>query len=242
MTQTPNANATRGIYGRSWRLLRSNWLIVVPGLVVGAVSGIVTQLLLPVNADLSGPLADVPASIATTLAVNVVAIVAALLSIAYTTGMANAAWERGTATFADGRRALQRDTGRILVAMLALGLIGVVAALLAPYTALLSLAAYAFLCLYTMPSAVVGERNGLAAIAESARMAYAYALPTLLTILAIFAIGIVVGILAALVDLMPLLGHVLSAIVLQAVVAYVTLLVVGLYRAERGLGTAETAP
>jgi hypothetical protein len=233
---TKPSSVTAGIFGRAWQLLRRNWTIVVPGLVVGLLSGVVSELIVPSKSDFGdGPLASLPASVASALAVNVVALVAALLSIAYTTGMANAAWEHGTAHFADGRRALQRDTGRILVAMLGLAAIGIVAALVAPYTAFLSLAIYAFFCLYTMPSAVVGERGGFGAIAESVRLASTYALPTLFTILVIFAVGVVMGTLAAFIDSVPFLGHVLSAIVLQVVVAYVTLVVVGLYRIERSL-------
>lgn len=219
---------------RSWQLLRRNWTIVVPGLVIGVAAGIVTELIAPYHRGLDeGPLSDVPASVAAALTVDLVAVVASVLSIAYTTGMASAAWQHGRATFADGRHALMRDAGPIFVACLGLAVLGILASLAAPYTAFLSFVAYAFFCIYTIPAAVVGGRRGLAAIGESARIAYGRALPTLLMVLAVVAIAMVMAVAGELVAVAPFVGPILSAVVLQAVVAYATLVVVGEYLALR---------
>jgi len=231
---TPPNPAVSSVLARAWSLLRCNWSIVVPGLVIGLVSGIVTELVSPAHRGFDeGPLSNVPASVATALTVNLVAVVATVLSIAFTTGMASAAWQRGTATFADGWRALTRDVGHIVVAGLGLAILGAIAALAAPYTAFLSFVAYAFFCIYTMAAAVVGERRGLAAIAESASIAFDRTVPTLLMVLAIVAIAIVMAVVSELIGVAPFIGPVLSALVLQAVVAYVTLVVVGEYLALR---------
>jgi hypothetical protein len=236
----------RSVLARSWQLLRANWTIVIPGLVIGVAAGILTELVSAAQAGLdeSPVLASIPAAVASMLTVGVVAIVATLLSIAYTTGMANAAWQHGTATFADGWHAFTHDGRSIFVAMIGLAVLGVLAAALAPYTAFLSFVAYAFFCIYTMPAAVVGGRRGLEAIRESARIAYVRAMPTLVMVVAIVAIAAAMAVVGELAAVAPFVGPVLAAVMLQAVVAYVTLVVVGEYvalRAEEGLPSEQAA-
>jgi hypothetical protein len=222
------------ILWRSLDLLRRNPSIVVPGLIVGVAAGVVTDFIQARRgSDDDAPFSNVPASIAAAVSVDAIAIAAAVLSIAYTTGMASAAWERGKATFRDGRVALAHGAGHIVVAMVGLTALGVVAAILAPYTALISFVIYGFFCVYTMPAAVVGGLRGLAAIAESVRIAYRRALPTMLMVIAIVAIAVVLGIAGALLSTAPFVGDVLSAVLLQVLVAYVTLVVVGEYLALR---------
>lgn len=238
------ARSVENVLLRSWQLLRANWWIVVPGLVFGFVAGVASELLAPSRGSLDGaPLPqNVPASIASALTSDAVAIVATVLSIAYTTGMANAAWERGAATFLDGRRAFFHEGGHVLVAVVGLAVLGVVAAVAAPYTAYVSLLAYVFFGIYTMPAAVVGELRGLAAIAESARVAYGRPVQTLLLVLAVAAVAALLGVVDALLGATPFLGSILAAVALQAVIAYVTLVVVGEYRAQRQQGTGPSSP
>jgi hypothetical protein len=80
-----------------------------------------------------------------------------------------------------------------------------------------------------MAAAVVGERSGVEAIAESIRIAYRRPTPTLVMVVAIVAIVAVMGLVAELLEAAPLVGPLLSTIVLQIVIAYVTLVVVGEY-------------
>jgi hypothetical protein len=209
-------------------LLLRNGTIVVPGLVVGAVAAVVQFALV------QGDATESHTSLLLGLLSWVVQIVAAILSIAYTTGMANVAWQSGQARFSDGRRAFRRDGAHVLVAMLALFALGTVAALLAPYTFFLSLFVYAFFCIYTMASAVVGERPGLVAIAESAEIAFGRPLPTLLMVLGIGLIAMGAGSLALLLSFAPLIGPLVGELIVQGAIAYVVLVVVGEYRALRG--------
>ncbi|MBD5654422.1 MAG: hypothetical protein IAI50_04490, partial [Candidatus Eremiobacteraeota bacterium] len=125
--------AAGNVFARSWQLLARNGAIVVPGLVIGVLGAVVQYALA------AGDPADLQGSVWTGLLLWIVQIVAAILSIAYTTGMANVAWQTGRAGFADGRRAFRRDGGHVFVAMIALFVIGTGAALLAPFTFALSL-------------------------------------------------------------------------------------------------------
>lgn len=143
------AGRNADVFGRAWQLFARNLSIVVPGLVAGALTAVLEQLL------------------TTWLWIDVTQIVAAILTISYTTGMADAAWRLGRARFSDGRRAFRRDGRHVLVAMLALMLLGAAAAVLAPYTFSFSIAAYVFFCIYTLAAAVVGERPGFLAVVES---------------------------------------------------------------------------
>ncbi len=220
----------RRVFARSWELLAKNFGVVVPGLAAGVFTAIAQYALVP------WPVAPLATSALSRLLLDVVQIVAAIVSISYTTGMADAAWETGHATLADGARAFSRDGRHVLVAMLALIVLGVAAASLVPYTLALSLVAYAFLCIYTMASAVVGERPGVGAVIESAEIAFARPLPTLLLVLGIAAVAVATGIVGSLFVVVPLVGPLLAAIILEASLAYVVLVVVGEYRSLRGSG------
>jgi hypothetical protein len=160
-----------------------------------------------------------------------VQLIASILSIAYTTGMADAAWRDGRARFSDGARAFRRDAGHVLVAMLLLLAIGFVAAVAAPYTLGLSLFVYMFFCIYTMAAAVAGERPGVLALRESIDIAFARPLTTLLVVAGIVAIAFAMGLLAEVLGRTPLVGPLVSGVVVQIVIAYATLVVVGEYRA-----------
>ena len=143
--------------------------------------------------------------------------------------MATAAWQSGRATFADGKRALDRDALSVFVAMAALFALGLAAAFLAPFTAFVSLFVYLYFCIYTMAAAVGGERPGIEAIAESMRIAYHRPVTTLILVAAIVAIVAIMGLVAELLSAAPLIGPLVSTVVVQAVIAYVTLVVVGEY-------------
>jgi hypothetical protein len=216
-------SAVENVFGRSWILLKRNWAIVVPGLVIGAVAGAVQFVLAP---EQSG----IPAgSLLARLIVYVVPILASILAISYTTGMASAAWQNGKATFADGKRALDRDALSVFIAMVALFVLGLAAAFLVPFTAFVSLFVYLYFCIYTMAAAVVGERPGVEAIAESMQIAYHRPVTTLILVAAILAIVGVMSVVAELLSSAPLVGPLVSTVVVQALIAYVTLVVVGEY-------------
>jgi hypothetical protein len=216
-------SVVENVFGRSWSLLRKNWAIVVPGLVIGAVAGAVQFVLAPGQSG-------IPAgSLMARLIVYVVQLLAPILGIAYTTGMATAAWQTGKASFADGKRALDRDALSVFIAMVALFALGLVAAFLAPFTAYVSLFVYLYFCIYTMAAAVVGERPGVVAIAESMRIAYHRPVTTLILVVGIVAIVATMGVVAEFLSSAPLVGPLVSTVVVQAVIAYVTLVVVGEY-------------
>jgi MFS family permease len=225
------ARAAGTVFGRSWHLLVRNGSIVVPGIVVGVLAGIVQYALVADDTTATG-------TIWMGLVLWVVQIVAAILSITYTTGMANVAWQAERAHFADGRRAFRRDAGHVFVAMLVLFALGAIAALLAPFTFSISLLVYAFFCIYTMASAVVGERSGLRAVLESAEIASGRPFPTLLMVAGIAIVAVIAGAIALLLSAAPLIGPLVAQLVVQIVIAYVVLVVVGEYRALRGTGPA----
>jgi hypothetical protein len=215
------------VFVRALRLLIANPLILVPGLIIGAASGIVAGILAP------PPDASFVQDFALSMGIAMTQLIATILAVAYTVGMAQAAWERGTASLSDGRRAFGRDAGHVTLALAGLFVIGLGASFLANYTFGLSQAAYVFFCIYTIPAAVVGGRNGLHAIGESAAIAYRRALATLLMvavlIVTVYAMSIVAGLLAT----TPLIGPLVAALTVQVVIAYFSLVVVGEYLALR---------
>ncbi len=237
-------SSVESVFARSWALLRSNWSIIIPGLLVGIVVGIMTTLLAPpVNysngSDVS--LVGAASTFFGQILVSVLSVLGTIVAITYTTGMAQAAWERGTATFADGSRSLSEDAGRVLVAMVLLFVVGLVAAILAPFTLGISLLAYAFFFIYTMASAVVSNRSGVEALKESANIALRRPGPTLIVIVGLIVVFIVAGIIAGTLTFIPFLGAIAAAVILQAFTSYVTLVIVGEYLASRAVGSPPPA-
>lgn len=156
-------------------------------------------------------------------------ILGALVAIAFTTGMASAAWDRGTASLADGAQAFRRDGLQVFFALVMLFLIGLVASALLWPTFGLSLLAYMIFMIYTMPAVVVGGRAAQDAIVESVGTAASNFGVTLLLVVLIIALAVIGGLLGYGTGRIPFLGEAVSWIVMEAVVAFATLVVVGEY-------------
>ncbi|HTJ24600.1 MAG TPA: hypothetical protein VMA36_00410 [Candidatus Limnocylindria bacterium] len=220
------------VFARAWDLLTHNWIIIVPGLVIGLIVGAISWFVAPHGAyDPNDPasLGRALARASSGLVLAVVAVVAAIANQAYTVGMAGAAWERGTATLADGAASFREDAGRIIMTMIGLIVLAVVAALLSIPTLGLALLAFYVFTLYAMPAAIVGNRPGFSSIAESFAIARARLVPTLILSILIFVISLVALIVTTPLAFIPLLGPIVQACLVQAVVAYVVLVVVGEY-------------
>ena len=229
----PAPQHVESTFSRSWELLKNNWSIVIPGLVVGLIVGVVDYLISPYSSNTYGV-----ASSGTAILLSLVNLVGFIATQCYVTGMAGAAWERGSTDLSDGTRAFERDAGRVFVALIGLVVALVIAAILAFPTLGISVLLYFYFFIYTFPSAIIGERPGIAALGESFRIASRRVAPTLI-ITIMYVVIIFVGYwIAAVLNFIPFIGPIVSAIIIQLVFAYVTLVVVGEYLALRdSLGT-----
>jgi hypothetical protein len=90
-----------------------------------------------------------------------------------------------------------------------------------------------YFLIYTMAAAVVGERPGFLAVRESVEIAFARAAPTILMVAAITIIAVVMSVLAEALAGTPYVGPLIAAVVDQLAVVYLTLVIVGEYRALR---------
>ncbi len=223
----PTSTTPLAIFGRSWFLLVRNPALVVPGIIAAGISTFASLVI--VSPDSAS---DAQIVLTHTLGL-LIRIVATVLAIAVTTGMADAAWRTARGAFKDGIEAFRREGGHVFVAVIALLLLGLLAALAAPYTFEITLGIYAYCCLYTMPSAVVGERPGLVAIFESAKIAFARPIATLVILVGVSALALGLGWGADVLQMTPYVGSLLSSIVVQGVIAYATLVLVGEYRIAR---------
>jgi hypothetical protein len=223
--------AVDNIVVRSWRVFRMNPIIVAPGVVFGFVTGILALLFAP------APLPDttafswslVVANLPPVIAIVLVSLVGYMATVAFTTGMAAAAWRNGTTTIADGVSAFRRDGRHVAVATLGLVGIAIVAVILAVPTLLLSVFAAVVMFMYVMPAAVVDDMPGFAAIAVSFRIAKRRFGVSLLIAVGIAALQAVVGVVSGALAHIPFLGPVVQAILDQAAVAFATVVVVGEY-------------
>jgi hypothetical protein len=156
-------------------------------------------------------------------------ILGALVAIAFTTGMAAAAWARGTATLADGLAAFRREGLQLLVALVLLFVIGLIASALVLPTFGISVLAYMVFMIYTMPAVVVADRPAQDAIVESVRIAASNLGATLLLVVLIIVLAVLGGLAGSAAGHIPFLGEAVSWILMEVVVAYATLVVVGEY-------------
>ena len=156
-----------------------------------------------------------------------------MVSIAYATGMAQAAWERGQANFADGYRAFARDGSHVFVAMIGMFVAGLIAVWVSAHTWGLGLAIYVFFFIYTMPAAVPGEEGGLHAMVQSAQLALRRPATTggMVLLLAVIVLGVTA--LGSLLWATPLVGPLATALLGQALIGYLTMVAVGEYLALR---------
>lgn len=227
-------------FSRSWELLGKNWIIIVPGLVIGFIVGVVDYLISPYSSTAYG--ATWWASSSTAILLSLVNLAGFILSQCYTTGMAGAAWQHGITSLADGTRAFERDAGNLFVALIGLVIALIVAAILAFPTIGISVLLYFYFFIYTYAAAIIGERPGFAAMGDSFRIASRRVGPTLIVTVMYVVILIVGYFIATVLHFIPFVGPIVAAIVIQTVFAYVTLVVAGEYLALRDtLGKPPTA-
>ncbi len=223
-------------FSRAWQLLSDNWIMIVPGIVIGVVAALVVYVLGLFGfatavgfgaVGLGG--AGVASAFLSVVVIGVILLLATILVIAYTTGMAGAAWRTGRATIDDGSAAFRTDGTQILVAVVLLFLIGIVAVALAVPTLGLAFLAYYIFFLYVLPAVIVGGRSGSDAIGESARLASKNFLTTLAVVILLAVAFFVATYVAHWFGGIPLLGMIVRQLILQIVTVYATLVIVGEY-------------
>lgn len=218
--------SVENVFSRSWELLSANWIIIVPGLVVGLIVGLLTAIFTPHTTVIDTSSGVFAYSARPGFLVGLVALLGAVVNIAYTTGMAGAAWRNGTTSLADGAAALREDFGRVLLAVLLFGLLLIVLAVLS--FGVLA-AVFLFFSIYMMPSVVLSGSGPWSGLKESFAIASKRWSPTLVIVLLLLVVFVVVGLLIALLSAIPYLGPIVAAVVDEAVVAYATLVIVGEY-------------
>lgn len=231
-----NTAAPGATLARAWSVLSRNWIIIVPSIVVGAVSAAIATVLAGtgwLSWQFFGDLGETGTSgylaFLATIVAMALRIAAAVVAMAFTCGMAAAAWTRGTASFADGAAALRRSGVQAFFALVVLMLVGLVAAGLFIPTFGISVLAYMIFMLYAMPGVLVGRRSATDAVVESIALSWRSLGVTFLLVVLIAVLAVAGGLLGNLLSHVPFLGELLGWVVMEIVVAYATLVVVGEY-------------
>ncbi|HVA32785.1 MAG TPA: hypothetical protein VNG31_01480 [Candidatus Baltobacteraceae bacterium] len=238
MTQNPDDVGST--FARGWTLLSQNPVIVVPGLVLGAIGGIAIAAVVlafigsVIATGATHSVAVGATSLGLTTAAGIVLILAlTVVQTTATTAMAVAAWERGSTTLADAWAALSLRGWQMLAAVVLLFFIGCAALLLAPFTLLVSLLAYVIFFMYVAPSVVEGRPAG-EAIAESCRLAARNLGPSAGIAVLVMVISVIAGIVGSEIGRVELFfGGLAAAALQQAAVAYAIVVIVGEYRKLR---------
>jgi hypothetical protein len=254
------------LLARSWALFRRNWIVALPPVIAlvviaavgAAVFGAIVVAAFAHRVDRLTPALGGGFALGF-LAFFVVAIAAGIWAQAAMFGMADAAWAKGTATFADGFAAFRRCGLALIVA--GIGIIGlaIVAFVLALPTLGLAFLALPLFTMYVVPSVVTGGRDGFTAVGESFRLVQRFFGTSAIVLLVLLGIQYGISMLAS-APLFPLqmaaaaslgnhkdavvpaLGYLAAAgvwfvlvmIVVQGYTAYYTIALVGLYRSLFG--------
>lgn len=246
--QTDPGREIGNTFSRSWQLLSSNWIIIVPAIIIGIIAGLVSALFTPqVYTDpVTGfptihSMVGLPWGAAIAIG-SFVGLIGSILTLTVTTGMAAAAWSRGSATLADGMETLGRPN--VTSAMLVLAAVALVLSLLTMVTfglaAIVEIVVFFFL-IYTLAAAVVGGFGGADALKESFDVAKTSWLTTLIVILLLAVVAFLVGLITLPLHFIPFLGPIIAAALQGIVVAYFSLVLVGEYKALKGSSHATVS-
>lgn len=231
-------------FSRAWQLLSSNWIIVVPAIIIGVLGGIVMQIVTLVFIGGGAALGSLGSIFLGAFLALAVACIVQVLTVGFTTGMGVQAWRTNSASIADGS-AVFSNSGALATIVIWM-VIGIVLALI-PVIGWLADIILFFVLVYSIPHAVVSGDGAGASFSASLNMVSKNFIPTLLIILLIAVIGIVGGIIGAALSFIPYLGRIVSEVIQAVVVAYGTLVIVGEYLKLRstiqtvGVGTPPTA-
>ncbi|HZX68392.1 MAG TPA: hypothetical protein VFE70_05885 [Candidatus Elarobacter sp.] len=214
MIQPPEPSAFEKLLSASWTLFRRNWIVAAPMFIaafvilaaVVAFAGIALAIAVSSGffSQQHAPSGGFIALIVVFYLVLLIGSIAlALWAQCATFGMADAAWERGTTTLADGNAAFRSRAGAVLLAVI--GLIGVtiLAFILALPTLGIALLALPLFTMYVLPAAVGGRRDGFEAIAESFKLVRWNFAPSVITALVLYAISYGISFLAV-IPILPL--------------------------------------
>ncbi len=218
------------IFSHAWYLLRRNPIIIVPGVVIGAVVGVVGGFYLaPAPPNAAPATGSITTHFVYAFLDMALAAFGYIVTSAYTTGMAGAAWERGEISLADGRRAFARDWTHVATAALYMLVLEFAASLIALPTLFLSFPVVTMLLFYVFPSAVVGERRGWDAIRESFRIATQRYLTTIAVVLLLIIAGFLAATIAGLLRVGSPVGSIIASVVQQGMIGFSSLVAVGEY-------------
>jgi hypothetical protein len=216
---TQSARDLENTFARAWTLLLRNPVILVPGIVAGAlqtVASIAVQAL--------------PDEVALLAALVTVTLALSLAQMAYVTGMAGAAWRHERTSLRDGWNALALRWLAAVGAVLLLLVIGFCASALALATFGITVVAYVVFFIYTIAAVVIGERLPIDAIVESASTALANIVPTVAVVALIALIAALGGWLGSLAGrLSDTGGWLVTGLLQQIIVAYSSLVIAGEY-------------
>ncbi|HTD37149.1 MAG TPA: hypothetical protein VK669_06535 [Candidatus Limnocylindrales bacterium] len=260
--QAPGPVPFDKLFAQSWVVFRKNWIVALPpviAFVVVTAAFCAFAAFAVIWAGVALAKQSVPAGTVTGLLIAYLCLVAIAIVVflwAYVAmfGMADAAWTRGTATFADGFAAFRERAGAAFLAGVGLFGLFIAAVLLALPTLFAALLAYPVFTMYVIPSVVVGRRGGFEAIGESFRLVLRFFGGSALTVLILYAISYGISMIGAF-ALIPLqfsvlptgtdtefhmppiplvvgsvLGYVLSLVVSIAYSGFVATVLVGMYR------------
>lgn len=223
-------------FERAIDLLVHNAVLIVPGIVLAIVGTLLQAFIADVlfaRLQMTGNgSADAAAAIQAfaSIVLTLAAVAVGTVQMAYVTGMSGGAWLHGRTSLRDGWDALSHRWLPVIAAFLLLLLIGACAMVLGTVTFYVPVLVYAVFFIYTMAAVVIGGKDAVSGIVQSAQIALANLGPTAAIVGIIVLIAVAGGWLGNLIGhFSGLAGWFVAGILQQITVAYASLVVAGEY-------------
>lgn len=195
MTNAPgDPAAPDAVLRRSWSLFKHNTIIALPLFLIFVVFVVIVAVMAEGLVQghffaTVGPRPNFPPWFwPWFLAAEFGSVVAMIVVLAAVYGMADAAWQHGTASLRDGVRAVRTRAGAIFVALIGYAGVGIAVVILALPTLGLVFLAWALFTMYVLPAVIAGNRGGFAAFGESYRLVRRNLGASAITLVVLFAI------------------------------------------------------
>lgn len=222
--------------GQSWHVLRRSPSIVVPAMILGVICGGIAQVLAARGLSSLGFFGNLDAqgdgaffAFLWTIVGLAWYLLSTILMIAVTTGMAHAAWTRGSGSLADALAPMRRSSARFFELLAILVCLDAVAATLVIPTFALSIPAFLAFFVYAIPGTLLDDRSGVDALVRSMAMTWGKFGVTFGVVIMLLLIALGGALISVLAGALPLGLKLAGWMLLGGATAFATLVLTGAY-------------
>lgn len=158
--------------------------------------------------------------------VAVIALLLGFLAYAMTVAMADEALSKGSTTFDTGMEKAKASLVNVLIASVLVGIVVGIGFVLLVIPGLVAI----FFLIFTLPAIVLDDLGAVDGMKRSYEIVKSNIGDVIILIVAIFGLGVVMAIISGIINLVPMLGQLVSMLLSGAFGGYLTVVLVRVYR------------